>query len=747
MLLTQICLLICSLLGPQATSAKKEAKTPAVASDDAAKQQLALLLEQISRFGVEEGGRASAPAASPEPQAVEPEQGERRDPKEVKKFWDNVRTQLWIDDDELEDPPATMASTFEGRGETSNITNQAAPRAGTALSYGSTSSTGIRKDTKINVSPPDSDFTPESPFGTDPVLKSVKEYYEKKESEEAKRARPTPVAPLNENTEFDERMVPPSLVPAPLRTPGREMASSPFAVTSTSSGGFFDSSGTPTPVGRSRYTPLPSELGSSPPPITAGGEIDYLLTQLSRGGNQSPHSPTGEMGSSPPIMAASVYRSDGSESAYSQEGDQYGSSPPLSDTLGSGHRAQIHHPTIAALTGADERAPPNNPLSLDRYRHLTGEQQEDDVSSSSHMQLPRLPRSSEATGSTTSAAQQERSGTKEGGLGNRRRPPFRRINTSLANMANPRAHQFEAYNPFTLPEEDEEDLDTPILPRLPRSQGGGGATTTDSADADRRAAENRVTRWPMVAPLRLRSSSGSGGGSPSPSNQAGLSSSAVGPSTRPGLAPVRAATLDTAGGSGSASRATRAATVETGSGSTGGSGTGSSRSRRHGVQFLPGHRRNKAITTPPTTETTAAVTPTLPGPQRAPMTMAMPMATPPSAGAPTGIIPGGSRTDGGMRPSPGPSPGTGTGSVSSSPFDFGPPPFPPPSYPPPRRPQGQSQSQSKGQSQSQPQGQGQGQGHGHGRGRGQSSASSASSAAPKTPIEKIIELDEFFANI
>ncbi|KAM7209203.1 hypothetical protein V8F20_000541 [Naviculisporaceae sp. PSN 640] len=499
-----------SLLKPQATSAKKEGKAAAATDNGAANPDFALraLQEQLDQFCVEEGSSSSAVDPPPEQQQVDPGHTERRDPEEVYRFWANVRTQLWIDDDELEDPPYLTASAHEGRGETSNNYTEVAQTAKAHPDFRSSA----RRGTRISVPPPDSKFTPDSPFGTGPVLESIKEYHEKKEKEQEKAdADPSPLTPTaayENNPAFaahDRRVIHPSLVPAPLRTPGREMASSPTVPNLDSGGG---SPLTPTPSARIRPPHVPSQLGSSP--LKASDEaIDQMLSQISPRDQQVLHSNMADMGSSPPTAASSI-----AGSVYSQDGNPLGSSLPRQIQQGSGHRVQIHHPTGTTRSAANERAPANpnqNPLSLDRYRHLISDEPEAPSHGNNSSQAPsRLPLRFEIPAGNTTT--RNRSGSNER-LHARRRTPFpARINTSLANSANPAAaaYQLEHDSPFDLLEEDEDDLDTPILPSLPQTQD----TQTEAADADDDTdlpTDNRITRWPTVTvrPLRIPSNSSS----------------------------------------------------------------------------------------------------------------------------------------------------------------------------------------------------------------------------------------------
>ncbi|KAM7204110.1 hypothetical protein V8F33_001745 [Rhypophila sp. PSN 637] len=603
-------------------SGKKTEKALA-ATSDGPEEQLSILMEQLDRFAVDE----NSPAAPPQQQEVELEQTERRDPEEVKKFWANVRAQLWIDDDELEDPPA-----FDEGGETANnVSQDIVGSTDSTVVWGGSNLKTPRKPTEP-VAPPDSSFPPESPFGTGPVLKSLKEYYDKNENEPLQPDSPQTAVQMT----FGNRVIDPSLVPRPLRTPSR----GGFATSSTlpsigSAGSFAMSSPTPTPY--SRTHPVQSS------PTIPGQVIGDILTQFPATARQYPPRPARQMGSSPPTMALSDYRSDDEKSVYSQEEQQFGSSPPPPpipprSPLRPLPPEGLFPPTVAGRHG-NQLAPSSSHLSIDQYSYLFKEPEaQGNPSSQMTLQVP---------GNTQQVVRTE-------SIGSRRWPHtrFPRIDTSLANQSNPRARRAYDLEQARLQENEEEDddLDTPLPPRLPQHQTHGSASSggSSASSSSSTAAENRITRWPSVAPLRV--------GNPS-------SSTATLASPLP-IVPRRQATL------------------LPGSATTGNLGTSAG-----GLAQRRGQHRRRGMTI-----NLAATT----------------MSSSSGRSSSSGTIAAAAST----------THHEGSSSVPSTPC-YGPAPFPAPTYPPPGIP-----SRSRG-------------------GSGDSAASASS--APKTPQEKIVELDEFFA--
>lgn len=504
----------------------KEDKRLSEAGVETPTQQLEILMEQLERLTAEGGNCPDSPTLGypnlpQEQQETKPRPQERRDPREVKKFWDNVRARLWIDDDELDEEPAvgeqngriSTESEFYldqsgtlNRGTAPNTSKSASADRGLNTSHGVLTKSATPNTLDI-LYPPDSNVSPVSPFGTGPVLKSLKQHWSEKEAAEA----------------------------ALCKAIGGHKDLSAAQATSVK-----------------RALPIPGVLGSSPPMISGGGQLlmpppDRPLPRIPerKGSSTRPMSkkvpgdspeqlPTltrrapsaQQLGSSPPPMPSSEYSLQGTDDSFVRQGHRLNpSSPPVSadeepysaaavmrypdEHFKEDFDAQfeeqelplpLHVNKSTAANGMQHKEPEApHPLSLDKYRHLYAEPEEcEQVRRGDVRKLQARMPVPEHYG-----ASQERPGQES--FQSRQRAPLPPIDTHRANRSN-MANLPKPSRRFDLLEGDEDRLSTPILPRLPQLQGGAADRSKHAA----RKAENRITRWPTLEqPLAI------GGGSSS----------------------------------------------------------------------------------------------------------------------------------------------------------------------------------------------------------------------------------------
>lgn len=86
---------------------RKAKDSPAPTDPEGPDYYLALLMKQLDQSSVTSGGTTSRPSPPRQKPATNQQ---RRGPKEADKFWNNVRSQLHISDDELDDPPLIAES-------------------------------------------------------------------------------------------------------------------------------------------------------------------------------------------------------------------------------------------------------------------------------------------------------------------------------------------------------------------------------------------------------------------------------------------------------------------------------------------------------------------------------------------------------------------------------------------------------------------------------------------------------------